>query len=202
MLLICIHILFSLVIASSDATHLRNCDHLRLRFLGVPRMWLGCTFSVCDQRDCPYERPEDFNRCTGEVFQIFGQYGSPGDPIRSGQHIMLKWPRAHNIWIGCKNNHRCYKTTCPGSITQARWRFGRCDGENFTIYARGRNNGDIIYNNDEVMLYVNVHRGYVSIQGRFDGDDTSVNYCPGSAPPTTFKYDICPKNTFQIYRLP
>ena len=201
MLLFCIYVLFSLVIAS-NANYLRDSDHLRLRFLGVPDMWLGCSFSVCDMRDCPTDsgRPWDFNRCTGEVFQIFGQGGYPGSVIRSGQHIMLKWPRAHNNWIGCKNNHRCYKTTCPGSITQARGRFSRCDGENFTIYARGKSDGDTIYDEDVVMLYVNVHRGYVSIQGRFDGDDTSVNFCPGLAPPTRLRFDICPKNTFQIYR--
>ena len=203
MLLFCIYVLFSLVTAS-NAAYLRDSDYLRLEFLGVSRMWLGCSFSVCDQRDCPSDsgRPWDFTRCTGEVFQIFGQNGQPGWHITSGQHIMLKWPRGHNSWIGCKSNYRCYKSTCPGSVHDARRRFSRCDGEDLTIYALGKNNGDNINHGDEVMLYVNARRGYVSIQGSSDGDDTSVDFmnCPGKAPPTNFRSLICPRNIFRIYR--
>ena len=129
-------------------------------------------------------------------------YSSTHDPIRSGESIMLKYPRSHNQWMGCKNNHRCYKTDCPGSITETCGRFSRCDGENLTIYARGRRNGEIIYNGDVVMLYVGTHRGYVSIPGRFDGDDTKVDFCPGIAPPSYLSYAMCSKYTFRVYRQP
>ena len=51
-----------------------------------------------------------------------------------------------------------------------------------------------------VMLYYGGR--YVSIQGQNDGDDTSLNFCPGVTPPAYLSYGICSKNAFRIYRRP
>ena len=68
------------------------------------------------------------------------------------------------------------------------------------IYARGKTDGQIIYNGDVVMLYY-VHGGkYVSIHGQDNGDDTSLDFCPGVDPPAFLSYAICSKNVFRIYR--
>jgi len=75
---------------------LLDLDHLRLQFLGIPNMWLGCTFDVCDVQSCPTQYQYwDFNSCVGEVFQIIGN-SYPHAPIVSGQHVMFKWPNWHN----------------------------------------------------------------------------------------------------------
>ena len=115
---------------------------------------------------------------------------------------MLKYPRSDDKWMGCKDNHRCYKSRCPGSIYEARTRFSKCTGENLNIYAQGRSDGETIYNGDVVMLYVGTHKGYVSMPGRFDGDDTKVDFCPGIAPPSYLSYAMCSKYTFRVYRKP
>ena len=52
------------------------------------------------------------------------------------------------------------------------------------------------------MLYYVRGGKYISIQGENYADDTSLNFCPGVAPPTYLSYAICSKNVFRIYRKP
>ena len=133
------------------------------------------------------------------MFQIIGE-GTNFAPIKVGQRIRIRYLHLHNTWIGCYHgNDRCERQTCPGTTAQAKL-FNRCGGEIFRMYARGKKNGDEIHSGDVVMLY---HHGrYVSIQGKKYGDDTSLNFCPGLAPPAYLSYGICSKNTFRIYKKP
>ena len=168
--------------------------------MGARNAWLGCPDTVCDLRTCPSTNNNyaNFGACRGEQFQIIGK-GTHGYPIKSGQQIRLRYVAAHNTWMGCPANNRCDRRTCPGTTVQST-DFSRCGGEILTIYARGRTNGQTIYNGDVVMLY---HGGrYVSIQGENDGDDTSLNFCPGVNPPAFLSYGICSNNAFRIYRRP
>ena len=157
---------------------------------------------MCDLRRCPSvnENYRYFDgRCWGEEFQIIGE-GPNFTPIKSGQRIRLRYPREHNTWMGCPQNKRCDKRTCPGTTATAKDFSGRCWGEVLNIYARGKANGATINNGDVVMLYYPREGLYVSIQGENDNDDTSINFCPGAAPPSYFSYAICSKNAFRIYR--
>ena len=103
--------------------------------------------------------------------------------------------------MGCPTRTYCRIRTCPGTTSQAA-DFSRCGGQIFRIYARGKTNGQIIYNGDVVMLYHPGGRRYVSIQGENEADDTSLNYCAGITPPAYLSYGICSKNAFQIYQKP
>ena len=189
-----------------DQLPLRNHDYLRLQFLGAKDAWLGCpdTNKVCDLRTCPSsnENYHDFNGCSGEVFRIIGE-GTFKSSIKSGQRIRLRYLREKNAWMGCPSNKNCDHRTCPGTTSQGRnFANNRCYGEIFRIYARGRTNGQIIYNGDVVMLYYPDNGRYVSIQGKSNGDDTSLDFCPGMVPPAYLSYGICSKNVFRIYRKP
>ena len=170
--------------------------------MGAGNFWLGCPASVCDLRNCPSRNNNyaNFGLCSGEQFQIIGE-GTQGNPIKSGQRIRLRYVHAHNTWMSCSINNHCDKRTCPGTTIQAS-NFGRCWGEIFRIYARGRTNGQTIYNGDVVILYY-IHSGkYITIQGQNYGNDTSLNFCPGVTPPAYLSYGICSKNAFRIYRKP
>jgi len=175
--------------------HLRDHDYLKLQFLGASGAWLGCPFDICDIRKCPSSnnnyRYFD-GRCWGEEFQIIGE-GTTHNPIKSGQQIRLRYVHVNNTWVGCPSNNRCDKRTCVQGNN-----FRRCRGEIFRIYARGRKNGELIYNGDVVMLYYPYEGKYVSIEK----DDTSLNFCPGITPPAYLSYGICSKNAFRIYRKP
>ena len=106
--------------------------------------------------------------------------------------------------MGCFPKTRCDKRTCPGTTAQAS-DFSRCWGEVFRIYARGKTNGQVIYDGDVVMLYYIADGNdgrYVSIQGQNFRDDTSLNFCPGVVPPAYLSYGICSKNAFRIFRKP
>ena len=168
--------------------------------MGARDAWLGCPGSVCDLRTCPSSNNNyaNFETCGGEKFQIISD-GAQSSPIKSGQQIRLRYLVAQKTWMGCSSNNRCEKKTCPGTSLQGK-DFSRCGGEIFRIYAREKTNGQTIYNGDVVMLY---HGGrYVSIQGQYKGDDTSLNFCPGVTPPAYLSYGICSKNAFRIYRKP
>ena len=173
--------------------------------MGAKNAWLGCFESVCDLRICP-SKNNNYRyfdgRCYGEEFQIIGE-GTHGSPIKSGQRIRLRYLHDQNTWMGCPNNKYCNKRTCPGTTASGTiFTNNRCWGETFKIYARGKANGQIIYNGDLVMLYYAWGGKYVSIQGEYNKDDSSLNFCPGEVPPAYLSYGICSKNVFRIYRKP
>ena len=180
---------------------LRDLDHLRLQFLGAKNAWLGCPHSVCDLRKCPSTNNNyaNFGVCGGEQFQIIND-GTQGSSVKSGQQIRLRSLTGSNYWMGCPLNNRCDRRPCPGAIVKAR-NFSDCGGEILRMYARGKTDGQIIYNGDIVMLYYYTGM-YVSIQGEKEGDDTSLNTCPGPTPLSYFSYGLCSKNAFRIYRKP
>ena len=181
---------------------LRDHDYLKLQFLGANNAWLGCPASRCDLRTCPSNNHLDFTgRCWGEEFQIIGE-GTKNNPIKSGQQIRLRYLREANRWMGCAAGSYCDKRPCPSNTAQGTNFNDGCWGETFTIYARGKTNGQIIYNGDAVMLYYARTNTYVSIQGEDYGDDTSLNFCPGVVPPPNLSYAICSKNAFRIHRKP
>ena len=153
----------------------------------------------CDLRVCPpnvlARGKNTFRNCGGEVFHIFGD----GDEyIRSGYKVRI---RSNSKWLSCYNGS-CFTRTCPGSTTQATNFSIPCNSETFTIYAHARRDGDVLYDRDLVMLYINANGSkYISIKGTHNGDDTSLDYCPGSVPPTYFSFFACTKNVFQIYKI-
>ena len=172
--------------------------------MGAKQAWLGCPFDTCDLRRCPSkgDKYRHFDtQCGGETFQIFND-GAQNSPIKCGQRIRLRYLFGQKNWVGCPlTKKHCDKSNCPGTTSNAK-NFNRCGEEIFIIYARGRNNGEVIYNGDVVMLYFPPAGKYVSIQGVNQADATSINFCPGVAPPAYLSYGICSKNAFRIYRKP
>ena len=178
-----------------EQSPLYNLDVLRLQFLGSSG-WLGCPDTVCDLRKCPTKegRYKNFTACGGEMFQIVPEGGKY---IKSGYRVRFRYIAGGNQWMGCPHNDHCDKRPCPRTTFQA-LNFTRCGSEILTIYARGKYKGDIVQNGDVVMLGYGTK--FISIQGDGEGDDTSLNTCPGSGPPTYFDYSRCPRNVFRIYK--
>lgn len=178
------------------------------QFLGAKDAWLslsgGESYKECVLATCPSinNNYRHFNgHCWGEEFQIIGE-GAIHSPIKSGQRIRLRYLHVHNTWMGCptsKNN--CKQISCPGTTSQAS-NFSRCNQEILRIYSRGKRNGEIVHNDDTVMIYNDYTGKYISIQGQKNGDLSSLNFCPGVAPPAYLSYGICSKNVFRIYRKP
>ena len=175
-----------------------------LQFLGIKGGWLGCAGGACGLATCPssnYNYYFYFNeRCYGERLQIIGK-GASHEPIKSGQQIRLRYLHEHNTWVSYRVNNQCGKGTCSGTSAQGS-NFNRCPAEIFRIYARGKKDGEVVYNNDVVMLYNENACKYVSIQGEKLGDGSTFNFCPGVTPPAYLSYGICSKNAFRIYRRP
>ena len=178
-----------------------------LQFLGAKAGWLGCAgwpacvMATCPTRDDNYYH--NFNeRCYGEKYQIIGE-GNIHAPIKSGQRIRLRYLRDHNTWVKYRETDKlCGKGTCSGTTAQGGSNFNRCQTEMFRIYARGKRNGEVVYNNDVVMLYNDYSRKYVHIEGEKNGAPSNFNFCPGVVPPAYLSYGICSKNVFRIYRRP
>ena len=174
-----------------------------LKFLGAKGVWLGCAGSRCGSANCPSQHYNYYRyfdeRCYGERFQIIGK-GTNHSPIKSGQQVRLRYLKEHNTWVSYRSGY-CKKGTCSGTTSQGS-NFNRCHTEIFRIYARGRRNGEVVYNDDVIMLYSDSANKYVSIQGENSGDTASFNFCPGVTPPAYLSYGICSKNAFHIYRKP
>ena len=160
--------------------------------------WLSCSDDVCDLRSCPYydHYIKSLNTCKGELFRIVVENSGT---VESGEHV--RFFIGNNQWLGCPWDYRCDKKPCPGKFSAAA-DFKRCAGENFIIYARGKENGETILNGDLVILYLPGYYGgkYVSIQGYNETSDTSMNYCPGKVPPSYDDYTTCSNNVFRIYK--
>lgn len=191
------------ILQNLGTSQLRDHDYLMLQLLSVKGAWLGCAGGHCGLATCPsyhdYYRYFD-GRCYGEEFQIIGE-GTIHNPIKSGQRIRLRYLREQNTWVKYLESNVCGKGTCSGTTAHGS-NFSRCGAEIFRIYARGRGNGEIVYNNDVVVLYSDVACKYLSIQGEKLGDVSSFNFCPGIIPPAYLSYGICSKNAFRIYRKP
>ena len=148
---------------------------------------------------CPSgDKYKDFNQCTGEIFQIIA-VGNAFGPVKSGQRIRLRLVSLQNSWVSCVHYTQCDLQTCPGTLSEAR-DFNKCQGEVFAIHARGKKNGETIHSGDVMMLVF--HGRYITIQGNNEGDDTSLDVCPGIAPPAYLSYGICSNNVFRVYRRP
>ena len=139
----------------------------------------------------------DWNRCWGEVYQIFRKHG-PGH-VRVGDIVGIYYPRERN-WFALSGG-RGHLEPCPGHPTkrygfQDLHRWFRCWGEVYVIYARGKRNGQLIRDRDDVMLYfihghswVSLGRGYVNTEK-----------CPGgNLPPAPDKYDVCWGENFELF---
>ena len=160
--------------------------------------WLSCAGHWCDRRSCPeryFSKPN--SQCWGEVFYIYSQEAH-NQPIKVGDKIGLYYPR-ESKWFGCPHHH-CGKYPCPGHPSFAHGfhdvhRWHRCGGEVFTIYAYGKNPGELLTYKDTVMLRFG--NKWVSAWG----GKTDKRTCPGNPPPSTRKYDQCSGEAFEIYVL-
>ena len=181
---------------------LRDHDYLRLQFLGAKDAWLSCQNSTCELTTCPSSDDAylHFDNQCWATFQIIGESTSNAI-IHSGQRIRLRFAHEPNTWMGCASNINCRKRPCPGTTSEG-GNFTRCHGEIFRIYSHAVTDGLAIVNGDKVMLNYPNNGKYVSIQGEFSGADTSLDFCPGMAPPAYLSYAICSKNLFRIHRKP
>ena len=169
--------------------------------MGVKDGWLSCLDSKCDLRSCSVTKYQYFDgQCHGEEFQIISN-DTNYSTIKSGQEIRLRYLHELRTWMTCSGNTHCSKTTCPGTSAQGS-DFNRCKGDLFRIYAQGKTNGEVIYNGDVVMLYYIRFGKYVYIRGEYNGDDTSLSFCPGTAPPAYLSFGLCSKTVFRIYQKP
>jgi len=120
--------------------------------------WLGCstTNTRCANSACPglYIEGQDWNRCSQNVFQIFRAQGH-GD-VEVGDLVGLYLTREGGKWVACHTT-TCIKTAHPG-IPSYEYGFDepekwyRCYGEVFKIYARGKQLGETIFDQDHILL--------------------------------------------------
>ena len=163
--------------------------------------WLGCSGSTtsCANRGCPglYMRGNDWSSCYKNVFQIFRAKGY-GD-VRVGDLVGLYLIRETGKWFGCRAT-LCAKNTCPGA---ARYKYGfntpelwyRCYGSVFQIYAHGKQLGDTVNDQDDIMLFYLQDQDWI---GAYSSDHHRG--CPGTTrPPLVNKYDSCGGEVYKIW---
>ena len=198
--------LFGIMVLATCALALNGTSDVEIRSgqriaikMTYSNQWLGCDGEWCEQAGCPqlfFSKPP--SECWGEVFNIYNEQAH-GQPINVGDKVGLYYPR-EGMWIGCFQGH-CGKYTCPGNNTYEygmadaeKWQF--CGGAIFTIYAFGKDNGEVVLNKDAIML--RFKEAWVSLLG----ETTETSICPGnSLPPPKEKYDTCVGEAFEIFKI-
>ena len=164
--------------------------------------WLGCPATQCDKRTCPrlFMEDADWNRCWGEVFQIYRRDG-PG-VLRVGDVVGIFYPREKN-WLSLYRGTG-HKSPCPGApsiahgfSSAAKW--NQCWGEVFQIYAKGKTHGTIINDGDSItLLYIRSGRWVGLVNTNVD-----LRTCPGRVrPPPDDRYDVCWGEIFELVKKP
>ena len=169
----------------------------------VRNYWLSCSPPSCFRHGCPrmLMRGTDWTFCFGEVFRIYRASGS--GLVRVGDLVGLYYPHQSGRWLGCRGVN-CAKDTCPGQPTTTHGfasheHWYRCWGEVFIIYSKGKSDGTIINDGDDIMLYY-LHDEIWVAQG--DGNTQKLP-CAGTArPPSLSKFDACTLETFTIWKKP
>ena len=169
--------------------------------------WLGCckTRTYCYISECPglYMSENEWRSCSQNVFQIFRAKGS-GD-VQVGDLVGLYYKREGGNWFDCGGT-LCEKNTCPGI---AGYEYGfdtpelwyRCYGSVFKIYAHEKQLGDIINDQDDIMLFYLRDLNWIAAHGDNDDHNNHHRYCPGDTrPPPDNKYDECDDVVHKIWK--
>ena len=131
-----------MVLPTASAS-IQHQDYVRLEFKGVGASgWLSCSDNVCDLRSCPYNSHyiKSLTACKGELFRMVVENGGT---VESGERV--RFFIKTNKWLGCPAIAHCDKRHCPGTFSQGAKFNNACSGENFRIYARGRTNGETVF---------------------------------------------------------
>ena len=167
------------------------------------QVWVACYVHPCYFDTCPgvFMNNQEWNRCYGQVFQIFRKNG-PG-VVRVGDVIGLHYPRIPGTWFGCAGAE-CTRASCPGIPNnkygfQNQNRWTQCWGEVFKIYGGGKPVGAPIHDQDPIFLYYVRGDNYIGMPYGV------LNHrpCPGTwgkpnpGPPA---YEHCVAELFQIVK--
>ena len=158
--------------------------------------WLGCAGNRCGKAGCPrlFMEGKDWHSCWGEVFQIYRQSG-PGT-VKVGDVVGIYYPRGQK-WFG----QGVGKQGCPGNPTmqhgfESAQHWGRCWGEVYQIYARGKRIGESIESHDAIAIYHIRFKRWVGLVGQ----NSDLRTCPGgTGPPPPDRYEACWGEIFEIW---
>ena len=111
-----------------------------------------------------------------------------------GDRVGLYFPHG-GTWLGCAPEDECHNTpTCPGVPntrtgfeSSAKW--DQCYGEVFRIYTATKGYGQIIEDQDPIMLQYVAGGNWLALAG--NGNLANKQPCPGKAPPSYSKYEDC-----------
>ena len=160
-----------------------------------PGHWLTCARSRCDYGTCPGDSFEesDWTTCWGQVFQMYRGAG-PGN-IVNGDFVGLYYPhgdRWFSMWEGVAQ-----KASCPGNPSSASGfqdfkKWFKCAGEVFQVYAKGKQLGATIIDQDIITLYYPADIQNVV----FTSSEVTLSRCMGeksdySRPPNNHVFDEC-----------
>ena len=122
---------------------------------------------------------------------------------RAGEVVAIYVPQQKK-WMKCGSTW-CQTNTCPGNPTTTHGMANdakqhTCPQNVFKIYARGRELGESLKANDEILLYTLQYGKWVS-ETNSSSNWLGQRTCPGShRPPASSKYDTCYDAVFELWK--
>ena len=108
------------------------------------KKWLSLAGGVGHKASCPgyinkyygFYSYDKWEKCWGEVFEIYARGKAQGAIINEHDHITLYYKRK-NLWVGLVNDHPVDLRTCPGKARPPPDdKYDRCWGEVFELWKK------------------------------------------------------------------
>ena len=143
---------------------------------------------------------DDWTNCAGEVFKIYRASGTGA--VRVGDLVGIYYPLESGRWLDCSSDN-CAKGTCPGTPTTAHGfatheHWFTCWQSVFKIYAKGKSNGAIINEYDDISIYYLQDSQWVALG--YDQNTVKLPCLGTTRPPVLNSYDHCAFETFTIWK--
>ena len=181
---------------------MQNGAKVALKIQGTNEEWLSCeSFNGnCGKGTCPGVNMDgdDWNRCSEQVFKMYNPYNDyhSTDSIHVGDQVLLRTvePSFFTFSMSDESGH----IEICGYFNDNGFNLGLCSDINFyTIYAKGRNFGDKIFEHDYIILEAAYYRQYIeySSPATFSTCSTSADW----GPPSEDIYDRCSEIVAELW---
>ena len=164
--------------------------------------WLSLSSTYSSSSNCPGVtfNVDDWTRCPGEVLAIYRMKG-PG-PVLSGDTVGIYYPNG-KTWFSMSSG-RGHKDSCPG-VPNINTGFNRdslwvkCWGDVFTVYAKGKSDGDQITRGNRLAFYFPADPSHVS----FNTGDTTLSQCmrrlsDNNSKPSACAFEACTEDIVRV----
>jgi len=136
---VCYGEVFQIIAEGDIHGYVKSGQRIRLRYVHKHNTWMGCPVANrCDLRPCPGSllQARDFERCRGEIFQLYARGKKDGEVIYSGDVVMIYHVGKYVAIQGQDEGDDTSLNFCPATNPPAYLSYGICSKNVFRVYRK------------------------------------------------------------------